>query len=307
MKTSAFLFATLCAFTFVGRAEVKFETIEYKQDGTTLEGCLAYDDAIKSKRPGVLIVHQYLGAGVYEKQRAEMLAKLGYTAFACDIYGKGIHPATGDEAREHMVKYTKNRALLRARAQAGLDVLKKHATVDASRTAAIGYCSGGTAVLEMARANMDVRAVVSFHGLLDAQPGMEAKEKIKPIMLVCNGGADGAATPEKVAALKKEFLSANADLTVINYPGVRHGFTIWKAKGGRGPGPHPNYDQHADEDSWAKMREVLARAFGQSSVAEPASTPATAERLKKLKSLYDQGLISKEDFDKKVKEILDSL
>lgn len=263
MKTFVPLLAGLSLVAFVARAEVKFETIEYKQGDVTLEGYLAYDDAVKGRRPGVLVVHQFLGAGVYEKQRAEMLAKLGYTAFACDIYGKGIRPTTGKEATEHMVKYTKNRALLRARAQAGLDVLKKHATVDASRTAAIGYCSGGTAVLEMARANMDVRAVVSFHGLLDAQPGMEAKEKIKPIVLICNGEADPAGSPTKVAAFKKEFLEGNtkADLTVINYPGVRHGFTIWKANGGAGPGPHPNYDKHADEDSWVKMKEVLARTF----------------------------------------------
>jgi dienelactone hydrolase len=257
------LFAMLCAAASVARAEVKFETIEYKQGGVTLEGYLAYSDAVKGRRPGVLVVHQFLGAGVYEKKRAEMLAKLGYTAFACDIYGKGIRPTTGKDATDHMVKYTKNRALLRARAQAGLEVLKKHATVDASRIAAIGYCSGGTAVLEMARANMDVRAVVSFHGLLDAQPGMEAREKIKPILLVCNGGADGAATPAKVATLEKEFRDGNAkaDMTVINYPGVRHGFTIWKEKGGAGPGPHPGYDKHADEDSWTKMQEVFARAF----------------------------------------------
>jgi len=263
MKTFVLLLAMLCAAASAGRAEVKFETIEYKQGDATLEGYLAYDDAVKGKRPGVLVVHQFLGAGVYEKKRAEMLAKLGYTAFACDIYGKGIRPTTGKDATDHMVKYTKNRALLRARAQAGLDVLKKHATVDASRTAAIGYCSGGTAALEMARANMDVRAVVSFHGLLRAQPGLEAKEKIKPIVLVCHGEADAGVPPAEVAAFKQEFLEGNAkaDMTFISYPGVRHGFTIWKDKGGAGPGPHPNYDKRADEDSWKKMQELFVRVF----------------------------------------------
>jgi len=262
MKTVALL-AMVCAAASVARAEVKFETIEYEQGNATLEGYLAYDDAVKGKRPGVLIVHQYLGVSNYEKKRAEMLAKLGYTAFACDIYGKGVHPTAGKDATDHMVKYTKNRALLRARAQVGLDVLKKHATVDASRVAAIGYCSGGTAVLEMARANMDVRAVVSFHGLLDAQPEMEAKEKIKPIVLVCNGGADGAATPAKVATLEKEFRDGNAkaDMTVINYHGVRHGFTIPLLIRGSGSDPNPGYDKHADEDSWTKMQEVFARVF----------------------------------------------
>jgi dienelactone hydrolase len=260
MKTFARLLVMLCAAVSAARAEVKFETIEYKQGDATLEGYLAYDDAVKGKRPGVLIVHQYRGMGGYEKKRAEMLAKLGYTAFACDIYGKGIHPSPKD-AGVHMVKYTSNRMLLRARAQAGLDVLKKHATVDASRTAAIGYCSGGTAVLEMARANMDVRAVVSFHGQLRAQPGLEAKEKIKPIMLVCHGEADEGVG--NVAVFKKEFLEGNAkaDMTFITYPGVRHGFTIWNDNTTLAAGPNPKYDKHADEDSWKKMQEVFARAF----------------------------------------------
>lgn len=258
MKTVALL-AMLCTAASVARAEVKFETIKYKQGDATLEGYLAYDDAVKGKRPGVLIVHQFLGVGVYEKKRAEMLAKLGYTAFACDIYGKGPL-LSGQDAGVQMRIYLADRALLRARTQAGLDVLKKHATVDASRTAAIGYCSGGTAVLEMARANMDVLAVVSFHGLLDAQPGMEAREKIKPIVLVCH---EGVSTPATVATFKKEFLEGEAKATMqfILYPGVQHGFTIWKANGDRGPGPHPHYDKHADEDSWKKMQEVFARAF----------------------------------------------
>ena len=303
MKTSALLVAALCAFTFTAHAEVKFETIEYKQGDATLEGYLAYDDAVKGKRPGVLIVHQILGAGVYEKKRAEMLAKLGYTAFACDMYGKGIRFTAPTNAGAHMGELKSNRTLLRARAQAGLDVLKKHATVDASRTAAIGYCSGGMTVLEMARANMDVRAVVSFHGLLDAQPGMEAKEKIKPVVLVCHGEADPTSTPAKVAAFKQEFLEGNAkaDMTFINYPGVLHAFTIWKPNGSGWNGA--KYDKHADEDSWEKMQEVFARAFKLPSAGKPDAT----ERLKKVKALYDQELINKEDYDKKVKEIMDAL
>jgi len=257
MKTVALL-AMLCAAASITRAEVKFETIEYKQGDATLEGYLAYDDAVKGKRPGVLVIHQFLGLTDYEKKRARMLAKLGYTAFACDIYGKGNHPLPQKEAPLHMVTYTTNRMLLRARAQAGLDVLKKHATVDATRTAAIGYCSGGTAVLEMARANMDVRAVVSFHGQLRAQQGLEAKEKIKPVMLVCHGEADAGVG--NVAVFKKEFLEGNAKatMTFISYPGVRHGFTIWT--GSPADVAH-NYDKHADEDSWEKMQEALASAF----------------------------------------------
>jgi dienelactone hydrolase len=260
MKTSTLLAAALSGFALTAYAEVKIEPIEYKQGDDTLEGYLAYDDAVKGKRPGVLVVHQFLGVTNYEKNRARMLAKLGYTAFACDIYGKGSHPLPPKDAGEHMHTYITNRMLLRARAQTGLEVLKKHQTVDASRTAAIGYCSGGTAVLEMARANMDVLAVVSFHGQLFAQPGLEAKEKIKPIVLVCHGEADKGGPPERVAAFKKEFLEGNAkaDLTFVSYPGVGHGFTIWK--GSPADVAHA-YDKHADEDSWKKMQELFVRVF----------------------------------------------
>src|SRR5258708_38546167 len=112
MKTFSLLLAMLCAAASVARAEVKFETIKYKHGDATLEGYLAYDDAVKGKRPGVLIVHQWKGAGDYEKKRAEMLAKLGYTAFACDIYGKGIRPTSFSDAGAQAMKYKGDRNLL---------------------------------------------------------------------------------------------------------------------------------------------------------------------------------------------------
>lgn len=238
-------------------AEIKFETIEYKYGDATLEGYLAYDTSVTGKRPGVMIVHQWRGAGDYEKKRAEMLAKLGYTAFACDIYGKGIRPQAPAEAGAQAMKYKSDRALLRARAQAGLDTLKKHATVDAQRTAAMGYCFGGTTALEMARANLDLLGVVSFHGDLAAKPGLEGKA-MKPRVLVCHGNDDPSIPPPVVAAFKEEMKNAGAKLEFHGYPGVVHSFTDWSADGSR---PGAKYDKDADEKSWQSMQDFFKAIF----------------------------------------------
>src|ERR1044071_7659500 len=139
MKTILLTSLVLLGAGFV-RAAIHTETIEYKHGDTALEGFLAYDDSIKGPRPGVLIVHQWKGLTDYEKKRADMLAQLGYTAFALDIYGKGVRPKENQDAAAEAGKYKRDRALLRDRAQAGLDVLRKQPQTDPKRTAAIGYC-----------------------------------------------------------------------------------------------------------------------------------------------------------------------
>src|SRR3990172_2727793 len=131
------------------QAKLHTETIEYKEGDTVLEGYMAYDDAIKGKRPGVMVVHEWTGLGPYVKKRAEQLAKLGYIAFAADIYGKGVRPKNSDEAAAESKKYKTDRQLMRARVNAGLALLKNHKLADTKRTAAIGYCFGGTTVLEL--------------------------------------------------------------------------------------------------------------------------------------------------------------
>ena len=171
MKTLLSILALL-AVTLTVRAEIKTETIEYKDGDTTLEGYLAYDTATAGKAPAVLVVHQWKGLTDYEKKRCEMLAKLGYVAFAVDIYGKGIRPTTVAEAGAQAGKYKSDRALLRQRVNAGLAWLRKNERVDASHIAAIGYCFGGTTVIELARSGAEVAGVVSFHGGLDSpKPG----------------------------------------------------------------------------------------------------------------------------------------
>jgi dienelactone hydrolase len=242
----------------IAHAAIRLETIEYKQGDTTLEGYAAYDDALQDKRPGVLIVHQWRGAGDYEKKRAEMLAKLGYVAFALDIYGKGVRPAAVPEAAALSGKFKNDRALLRARAQAGLEQLKKHPLADPARVAVIGYCFGGTTALEMARAGLDVAGVVSFHGGLNTQPGLEATT-VKTKLLVLHGADDPFVPPAEVEAFKAEMKRARADLRFTAYPGAVHSFTDWNADGSiKGA----QYDRSADEKSWDTMRAFFEELFG---------------------------------------------
>src|SRR5687768_3788157 len=150
------------ALALSARAELQTATVEYREGDTVLEGFVAYDNALTGERPGVLIVHQWKGLGDYEKKRAEMLARLGYVAFAADIYGKGVRATDKTAAAALAGKYKADRALLRRRVGAGLETLKKQKMVDDTRVAAIGYCFGGTTVLELARSGADVECVVSF-------------------------------------------------------------------------------------------------------------------------------------------------
>src|SRR5690349_10596132 len=139
-----FLPAFLILVAMSARGEIISKPVQYKQGDTVLEGLSVYDDALQGKRPAVLVVHQWKGLGDYEKKRAEMLARLGYNVFAVDIYGKGIRPRTLQEAGAEAGKYKNDRALLRARVRAGLDLLVNHELTDPNRVAAIGYCFGGT-------------------------------------------------------------------------------------------------------------------------------------------------------------------
>jgi dienelactone hydrolase len=171
------------------RSEIIVKKVEYKQGDAVLEGVSVYDDAIQGKRPGVLVVHQWKGLGDYEIKRAEMLAKMGYNVFAADIYGKGIRPQTPQAAGAEAGKFKNDRALLRTRVRAALDVLAHHELTDAKRIAAIGYCFGGTTVLELARSGADLAGVVSFHGGLSSPTPEDAKH-IKAKVLALHGADD---------------------------------------------------------------------------------------------------------------------
>ena len=240
------------------RAAIHTETVEYKQGDTTLEGFVAYDDAIQGKRPGVLVVHQWMGLTDYEKKRAEMLAQLGYVAFCADIYGKGVRPQNTAEAGAQAGKYKSDRQLLRARVNAGLDALRQQPLVDSKHIAAIGYCFGGTTVLELARSGADVAGVVSFHGGLDA-PNPDDGKNIKCKVLVCHGADDPFSSPQDIAALENEMRKGGVDWQLIKYGGAVHSFTQPMAGNDNSKGAA--YNEKADKRSWEALKQFFAEIF----------------------------------------------
>ncbi|MCH8498838.1 MAG: dienelactone hydrolase family protein [Marinobacter sp.] len=205
-------------------AAVKTETIEYQVGDTTFSGYLAYDDAITGPRPGVLVVHEWWGHNDFARQQAERLAAAGYTAFALDMYGDGKLADHPDDAMSFMREATGDPAQIRQRFEKAMTVLQNHATVDAGRIAAQGYCFGGAVVLNMARLGLDLKGVVSYHGALgspiNAEPGT-----IHARIQVYTGGADPMVPAEQVAGFAQEMQNAAADYVLVNFPGVLHSFT----------------------------------------------------------------------------------
>lgn len=243
----------------VSRAQVHSRLIEYRDGDTLLEGYLCYDDSIiKGKRPGVLIAHQWMGLGDYEKKRAEMLAKLGYNVFAVDIYGKGVRPRDAREAGALAGKYKADRDLLRKRMTAGLEVLETNELTDPHQIAAIGYCFGGTAVIELARNGADIAGVVSFHGGLDS-PRPEDGRNIKCKVLAMQGADDPFVTPKEMAAFEDEMRKARVDWELIKYGGAVHAFTQWDAGSDNSKGAA--YNEEADKRSWEQMKQFFAEIF----------------------------------------------
>lgn len=257
-----FLLIMILSMAAVASAEIKTEEVSYQSDGLTMKGYINYNDAIKGKRPGVLVVHEWWGQNENVKNRARMLAELGYTGMAIDMYGNGKNTTHPDEAGKFTEEVMKNMDQAKKRFLAALDVLKKHKTVDPDRIGAIGYCFGGSVVLEMARQGVDLDGVVSFHGGLDlktpAKPGT-----IKAKVLVCHGADDKFVSAEQVEKFKKDMKDAGADVQIIVYPGAKHGFTNPGADelGKKGNIPIA-YNAEADKKSWADMQAFFKKVFG---------------------------------------------
>jgi dienelactone hydrolase len=242
----------------LAHAELHTQMVEYKHADAVLEGYLVYDDATQGKRPGVLVVHDWMGFGPYVKARADKLAKLGYVAFAADIYGKGVRPADSKEAAVVAGRYKGDRALLRARAGAALEVLRSQKLCDPKRVAAIGYCFGGTTVLELARSGADLAGVVSFHGALDTPKPSDAKN-IKARVLALHGGDDPLVPAADVTAFQDEMRKARVDWQLNIYGGAVHSFTNPDA--GNDPSKGSAYNEKADRRSWKAMRAFFAEVF----------------------------------------------
>jgi len=251
-------FALLLAGASVATAEVRTKVVEYKHGDAVLEGYLAWDDAIKGKRPGVLVVHEWTGLGSYARMRAEKLAGLGYVAFAIDMYGKGIRPKTPQEAGAQAGIYKSDRQLMRARALAGLNVLLGNEMCDTKRVAASGYCFGGTTVLEIARSGADIAGVVSFHGALDTPNPGDAKN-IKCKVLALHGGDDPYVPRKDVEAFEDEMRAGSVDWQLNVYSGAVHSFTNPEAGDDNSKGAA--YNAKADRRSWDAMKLFFAEIF----------------------------------------------
>jgi dienelactone hydrolase len=257
MKRGLFLLAWSLA-AFCVRAEVKFQTIEYKAGDTTCEGVLAYDDAVSTKRPGVLIAHQWKGLTDYEKKRAEMLVKLGYVAFCADVYGKGVRADNPKDAAALAGKYKADRPLLRQRINAALTILKSNSRVNTSQIGAIGYCFGGTTVLELARSGAKLNGIVSFHGGLGTSTPEDAK-KIQTHVLALHGADDPFVPPAEVEAFQKEMREAKVDWQLVAYGNAVHSFTDWNAGNDNSKGSA--YNEAADKRSWEAMKDFFAEVL----------------------------------------------
>jgi len=244
------------------RAEVKTETIEYKDGDVVLEGTLAYDDAAKEARPGVLVCHEWKGRGEYSIMRAKMLAEQGYVAFALDMYGKGVYAKDHEEAGKLAGVYFGDRSKMRSRAKAGLAVLAASARVDKTRLAAIGYCFGGTTVLELARAGEPLLGVVSFHGNV-ATPMPAKKGDVKAKVRVHHGAEDTFVPMTAVEAFRNEMSDAAVDCEVTIHQGAVHSFTVKEAGSDKKTGLA--YDESADKASWDALKAFLAAIFGKKS------------------------------------------
>ena len=249
------LLITLVSNAAWGRVTGK--EVEYRSGDAVLKGYLAENSKSKGKRPAVIVVHEWWGHDEYARKRARMLAEMGYTAFAVDMYGDGKTANHPDDAGKFAGEVMKNKALGEARFNAALEFVKKQPSVDPDRIAAIGYCFGGGVVLHMARQGADLRGVVSFHGVLStdtpAQPGM-----IKAKILVFTGGADLMVPPEVGGAFVTEMEKAGAFLRFVSFPGVKHSFTNPDADRYAREFKLPlAYDAKADERSWKETGMFL--------------------------------------------------
>jgi dienelactone hydrolase len=242
----------------VSHAKIQTKPIEYAHGDLNLKGLLAWDDSIKGKRPGVLVVHEWWGLNDYARQRAEQLASLGYAAFALDMYGKGKVTTHSDQASAWMKETTANVKQWQARAIEGLKILQAQELVDPTRIAAIGYCFGGGTVTQLAYSGVSIRGVVSFHGPLPL-PDPNQVSGIKAKILLAHGNADPFLTEDHIRTFRTTLDKAGLDWQMIVYAGARHSFT--------NPGADQygmdalKYNKEADRRSWRHMQVFFDELF----------------------------------------------
>jgi dienelactone hydrolase len=235
------------------------ETLTFTDGLINMKGFVAYPSN-PEPRPAVLIVHEWWGLDEYVMHRAEMLAALGYVAIAIDLYGNGIVANNPEEAQKLAAPFYSDFPMAKQRFEAALQAIKKLPRLDTSRIAAIGYCFGGTQVLNMARMGVPLNAVVSFHGSMRFAP-LEQHTTSKPAILVCNGAADAFVSQKDLDHFGQEMEAAGFDYSFKNYEDALHAFTnpasdITAQKFGLN---NVGYNAAADSASWMDMRQFLGK------------------------------------------------
>lgn len=244
----------------MAHAEIKIERIEYKVGDASYKGVLAYDDAAKDKRPGVLVCHEWWGCNEYMENRVRMLAEEGYVAFAPDMYGSGRVTSDPKQASDWLGALFADPKAMVDRAGTGLKLLAEHARTDSTRLAAIGYCMGGTVALTLARSDAphaaNLKAVVTFHTSNISAKDPATNRNIKGSVLVCHGAIDSFVQPAEIEKFHKQMDEAGVDYQFISYSGALHAFT--------NPGADKygvdgvKYHETADKRSWKHMLTLFA-------------------------------------------------
>lgn len=255
-----FLMATISDVSAQKNASIKGEEVKYQSGGTTLNGYVAYNEKQQGKRPAILVVPEWWGNNEYSKMRARMLAELGYIAIAVDMYGEGKQAADPKKAGELATPFYKDPALGKARLQAALDKIKTYPQTDAGNIAAIGYCFGGSMVLNAAKMGMDLKGVVSFHGGLAGVPATNGSTKAR--ILVCHGGADNFVPEEDVKKFKQNLDAEKVSYIFKVYEGATHAFTNPAAtENGKKFNMPIAYNEAADKKSWEEMKAFFKTIF----------------------------------------------
>ena len=255
-KLSLIMVAVACIISLtalLAKANIVAESVVYEIEGQPYEGYFAINEGFGDEQPIVILIHDWNGIGDYEQRRVQMLAERGYAAFAIDLYGQGVRPANAEESRAESSKLYADRATMRQRLSAGLAQAQTMGGVDPEHVVAMGYCFGGAAALEMARAGADIDGFVSFHGGLITPEGQNYTATTAPI-LILHGGNDPVAPMVDVAILADELNAAEVDYDMEIYGGVLHSFTVWGAEGDTS-----RYDPKADTQSWDALLDFLDR------------------------------------------------
>jgi dienelactone hydrolase len=252
-RVTAVLLSLACAGLFAGpaRAEMKTQWVDYTQGGTALQGYLAYDDGVAGKRPGILLLHRRDGMSELTLQNAQMYARQGYVVFAADIFGKAVRPKTVPEQEAQSKLYSEDRPLMRARATAGLEMLRNNPMVDASKIAIVGYCFGGEVAIELAETGAPILGSVTIHGSFRGFPA-DAAKNIKGRVLILHGADDPVAPIPEVIGLVNQLRTAKVGWELHLYSGTAHGFST----------PKDAAEQRANEQSKFATARFFRQVFG---------------------------------------------